>query len=133
MVRVFKFFLLTFIRLQEAIQLPACGMVRDSIFQDDKVIIGCGSNTANLQIWSLESDEIYLSWDITCPTVDMATPTTAKFKNLNDQILILTNTYNGESHTFTTEYGFESVFTGMSHYGGDTFVASSGYVECLDY
>jgi len=119
-------------QLQEAIQLPACGMVRDSIFLDDKVIIGCGSNTANLQIWSLENDEIYLS-DFTCPTIDISTPTNAKFKSLDDQTLILTNTFNGESHTFTAEYGFESVFTGMLHYGGDTFVANSGYVECLEY
>jgi len=117
-------------QLAEAIQLPACGMVRDRIYFDDKVVIGCGSNTANLQMWSLDSNEVSLT-DFTCPTVD-STPTTtnANFKSLDDQTLILTNTWDGNSHIFRADYGFESVFTGQIHYQGDSFVASSGYISC---
>ena len=48
-------------RLAEAIQLPACGMVRDRIYFDDKVVIGCGSNTANLQMWSLARYHTYIT------------------------------------------------------------------------
>jgi len=117
-------------QLAEAIQLPACGMVRDRIYFDDKVVIGCGSNTANLQMWSLASNEVSLT-DFTCPTID-STPTTtnANFKSLDDQTLILTNTWDGNSHIFRADYGFESVFTGQIHYQGDSFVASSGYISC---
>ena len=92
-------------RLAEAIQLPACGLVSDRIYFDDKVVIGCGSNTANVQIWSLDTGEIDMT-DFTCPTVDSTPQTThANFKSLDDQTLILTNTFDGNSHTFRADYG----------------------------
>ena len=51
------------------------------------------------------SNEVSLT-DFTCPTVD-STPTTtnANFKSLDDQTLILTNTWDGNSHIFRADYG----------------------------
>ena len=110
-------------RLVEDMHSPGCGLVQDRIYFDDKVVIGCGSS-ATTQIWNLDTDEIYMT-DFTCPT-----NSPAKFKKLDDQTLILTNTFDGQGHIFTAEYGFESAFQGISYQSGDSFVAPSGYVKC---
>ena len=51
------------------------------------------------------SNEVSLT-DFTCPTVDSTSTTThANFKSLDDQTLILTNTWDGNSHIFRADYG----------------------------
>lgn len=122
--------LMHFLRLAEAVQLPACGLVRDRIYFDDKVVIGCGSNTANVQIWSLDSDEVYMS-AFTCPNVDSLLTYHAKFKKADDTTLLLTNNIDGVIYAFTAEYGFEPVVQTLNYQQGDSFVATSGYATCL--
>ena len=68
--------------------------------------------------------------DFTCPTEDSGTPYPAKFKNLDEQTLVLTNTFDGKGHLFTAEYGFEFAYQGIPHLYGDSFVAPSGYAMC---
>ena len=74
--------------------VPKCSKMSQDVKKSDYVIYE----------WPY-SNEVSLT-NFTCPTID-STPTTtnANFKSLDDQTLILTNTWDGNSHIFRADYG----------------------------
>jgi len=122
--------------LTTALNFPACGILRDRISFHKKVVIGCGRESPIVQIWDLETNEIYNSPHF-CPDLDPnVTDEDGHFDELNDNYLVFTNTH-GNVLNFDLENGFwmepqgNIIATADNHYMGDSFVAPRGTVECL--
>ena len=105
---------------------PACGILEDRIYYDPKVVIGCGDDTNNLQLWDLQSDAIYMT-EFECPNSRLG----SKFKKLDDVTLALVNTKNRKIYSFGLETGFNEIFESKnSKHTGNSIVLPSGSVYC---
>lgn len=81
-----------------------------------------------MYLWDITKDEIVLT-DHECPESDFTGP--MKFKALDDQNIVVTNSISARNYAFDIVNGFRELAFGVtSQYEGDSAVAPAGTYQC---